>query len=303
MDNNKNNYHNNDNHQNNNNIVQFELIGSQFQFPTIAVEKTPAQLLFTDTSVDGTRIVFNRNKWNLCLYFYYLKWSLKKIIFLSILSIIIFLYIIFIIIYGAYEFTYNFNITIDNAGLQYDIKSSDRYKAINDLNFAFLTQVDKYKMSSLVMYISNIIYFTNILIIILSYIHKIYDNSRNRNRNSRNRNSRNSRNSRNRNKSNCSLIIFSIIMPFSAVLYLISLIFSLIYNTLSINQVAKSYSINGYMDYDYIIFPHSLLSCQPLDTKIFMSFLYVLFGFSAVCLLIFMCIACCDAWHEEDDFI
>jgi hypothetical protein len=148
------------------------------------------------------------------------EWSLKNIKLLTILSYIIISYIIFFIIYGAYEFTYNFNRTLDNVKLEYDIKSLDRNKTIDELNSIFLSKTESYKMSFFGFYISNFILLLNLLIVIRLFIHKLYNNI---------------------NKSNY-FYIFCSLTFFAFLSYLFTLIFSIAYSTINIFQQAYRYN-------------------------------------------------------------
>jgi len=110
---------------------------------------------FENDTPTGSIALLNSNDSNnckLCTYFNDFEWSFENIKLLTILSYIVISYIIFFTVYGAYEFTYNFNIT---------------FGKFND-----------YKNAYLIMYTSYIIILVNILIIIQLYIHKLYNRSR-----------------------------------------------------------------------------------------------------------------------------
>jgi hypothetical protein len=106
---------------------------------------TPTESITHLDSIDS-------NNCKSCTYFNNFGWSFENIKFLTILSYIVISYIIFFTVYGAYEFTYNFNVTFG--------------------------KFDNYKNAYLAMYTLYIIILVNILIIIQLYIRKLYNGSR-----------------------------------------------------------------------------------------------------------------------------
>lgn len=100
--------------------------------------------------------------------------AIRNIQPLKILSYVMMVFIISFIIYGTYEFIYNFNITSENAGLIYEIKTSNRDLAIKELNIRFEAHANIYRQLILSVYITYILFLSSLLIAIRLTIHKVY---------------------------------------------------------------------------------------------------------------------------------
>ena len=191
-----------------------------------------------------------------------------KLKLITIISYILFSYIICFIIYGAYEFTYNFNLTADNVKLTYDIRSSNRNNAINNLNSEFESDFKRYRTCMLSLYILYITLLSNLIIVSRLYIHKL------------------------KNGGERCLVIFKLMLIFTASGYVALFLPTGIISEISVSQLAKNENGLYSSGYDSISSPTNFMLCGPLDMIVFSFLVFLSFVGPPMLFAIFICIGC-----------